>query len=437
MKKNKVHLVPLGCPKAMVDAEEILAGFVNCGFQNTCHATEADIIIINTCSFINDAKKEALQTIFEYEKAFPAKIVVAGCLAQRYPELVSKLPEVHGWLPKSKQTDIQNLIHQLGFRQTNNLEQTDLLSRIPVERNFAAYVKISEGCNRRCTFCSIPSFKGALASKSIEQIMTETESLIKTGVKEINLVSQDTCSYGQDIYGLNNNGEHLKALIKELLSIKDLYRLRLMYLYPSILPTSFYEFMAAQNKICRYIDMPMQHCNSDILQKMGRRGNRQVYYQEIQKLRQIFPHSAIRSAFISGFPDETEEQHQELLSFIAACQFDWLGVFGYSREENTVAANYTNMVHHRRIARRKRELLDKYRDVRPSYEHLPREQTVLLEEYLGNNQYLGRNEFQAPEVDGCVFVKNCSAQLGDMVRVTICGESNEFDLEAEFSGMAT
>jgi ribosomal protein S12 methylthiotransferase len=428
---KKIHLVPLGCPKAMTDAEEILANFVSFGFQNTVNAAEADLIIINTCSFIKEAKEEAISTIFEYADFPKAKIVVSGCLPQRYPGLSAKIPEVHAWLDSTNRADIKKIIDTLGFTTSNSSEQTFSGKRFPVERGCSAYLKLSEGCTRRCSFCSIPGFKGNLVSKKPDEIILEAEQLIKEGVREINLVSQDTSSYGSDLYGEDRSGKHLKELLKELLPIKNLLRLRIMYLYPKQLKTEFYEFMAEQPGICNYIDMPMQHCNREILKRMGRPGSSEDYYLELQKIRQIFPDVAIRSAFITGFPGETEQQHQELLKFIELCRFDWLGIFAYSREEGTIAATYKNRIHHMTSRKRKRELLLKYENARNTNTRLPKIQNVLLEENIGSNQWLGRSEFQAPEVDGCILVKNYCGQVGELVKVSICGESNDFDLEAE------
>ena len=345
MKALKIFLSHLGCAKNMVDTEIFLSHFLKLGFVETESSAHADLILVNTCGFIGPAKEQSIDTIFHHIKNDQAKVVVAGCLYQRYNDLNQQMPEVDGWLKSNSYQEVRSLVESLGFHTTTWNSPFDPYERVLFEKGPHAYLRISEGCNKTCTFCAIPKFKGKMVSRTMDSLISETKGLIDKGIKEINVVSQDTCNYGVDIYGPGAGGNHLLELLKKLVNT-DIERIRLLYLYPLWLKEEFYEFMAKSPKVCNYIDMPLQHCNVEVLRAMKRPGSPQRYLDELSKIRSIIPNVSLRTTFLVGFPGETEAQFQELVSFVAQAKFDWMGAFSYSREESTNSYRLEGRVHH-------------------------------------------------------------------------------------------
>jgi ribosomal protein S12 methylthiotransferase len=424
---KRIYLEPLGCPKNTVDAEILLADFSSYGFQSTDSPEDADLILVNTCSFIKSAKEESIQTILELAEQYEAPIVVTGCLSQRYPELHEQFPEVKGWLCENSPQAIEKLLKDLGYSPLRLVEKA---ARVPVERGISAYLKIAEGCNRHCAFCSIPNFKGELKSRQIDHLLSETESLLQQGIKEINVVAQDTASYGLDLWG-GRPGEHLDSLLKEL-SKTQIPRIRVLYLYPLVLPAKFYETLAENPKICNYIDMPFQHASGKLLKAMKRFGNASDYLAELNTIRSIFENKlAIRSAVITGFPGESEEDFKILKDFVRAARFDWFACFSYSKEEETDAFQMEPQVHHMTIKKRQRQIEEIYHEQRlerPS--QVGETLQVLVEETTQEGVALARSEFQAPEIDGLIYLSQFKGKPGDIVKAKITAES-DFDQEAQ------
>lgn len=426
---HKIHLAHLGCAKNMVDSEIFLSHFNRLGFIETDNPDEADLVLVNTCGFITAAKEQSIDTIFEHVEAKNRRVVVSGCLYQRYSNLPSQMPEVDGWLRTNNYKDVRSLIQRLGFNTDGYSNTADQYERILLEKTSHAYLRISEGCNKTCTFCSIPGFKGKMVSRTIDSLLNETESLISKGIKEINIVSQDTCNYGTDIYGSGTGGEHLRTLVNEISKLK-IERIRLLYLYPLWLNEQFYEFIASNEKVCNYIDMPLQHASKGILKRMKRPGDGQRYLRELEKIRTLIPEVSLRTTLIVGFPGESESDFVELQNFIRSANFEWLGAFPYYREEGTVAHDHSEQVHHATKLRRQRQILQTYRDSRESLpSRVGQIHKVILEEEV-DGIWMGRTYFQAPEVDGVVYVKNHSGHSGEVLDVKITSEL-EFDLEGE------
>ena len=424
--KNRIHLAHLGCAKNLVDSEIYLGHFLRLGFSNTEDPQKADLVVVNTCGFINSAKEQSIDTILHHVQD-GRKVIVSGCFYQRYSEIEKQFPEVVGWLQSNQWEEVRSLVDRLGFKTPAFASQPPPWKRIALEHSPFAYLRISQGCNKSCTFCSIPGFKGKLVSRSIDSLVLETQSLIDRGAKEINLVSQDTVAYGLEFKGHSTGGEPLRKLIQELSKL-DLERIRLLYLYPLWLKPAFYEFMAESKKVCNYIDMPLQHCSPDILTRMKRPGNASRYLKELSTIRPIFPEVAIRSTFIAGFPTETETCFNELKDFIKAARFDWMGVFTYSTEDGTPAADLQPRVHPKTRERRQRELVHCYEETRSDLpSRLGKQYSVILEERQGEI-FIGRSEFQAPEVDGLTYVSEYQGELGDKIEIRVVEESGFDDL---------
>lgn len=413
----------------MVDSEIFLAHFNRLGFRETEDADEADLVLVNTCGFITAAKEQSIDTIFEHTQRKNRRVVVSGCLYQRYNNLPEQMPEVDGWLRTNSFKDVRTLVQKLGFKADGFTSTVNQYDRILLEKSSHAYLRISEGCNKSCAFCSIPGFKGKMVSRQIDSLLQETQLLVDKGIKEINIVSQDTCNYGADIYGTAKGGEHLRTLVQEISKL-DVERIRLLYLYPLWLNDSFYEFIAESEKVCNYIDMPLQHSSSNILKRMKRPGNGERYLKELEKIRSIIPDVSLRTTLIVGFPGEEEEDFKQLIQFVRSAKFEWLGAFPFFREEGTTAHDLDNQVHYATKLRRQRQILSAYQETRqvlPS--RLGQIHKVILEEE-NEGIWIGRTYFQAPEVDGIVYVKNHSGFVGEVLNVEITSEL-EFDLEAK------
>lgn len=421
--KQSINLITLGCSKNIVDSEIIAAQFEQLGYK-VYHETEddTDIIIINTCGFILDAKEQSIETIlfFLEKKQKESKLFVIGCLAERYKkELEETLPEVDGFYGFS---ELSNFFDLFKIPPFNLLHPTHRLLSTP---SHYAYLKISEGCDRQCAFCAIPTIRGKHISKPKELLITEAKTLVEKGVKEIMLIAQDLTYYGIDLYKKRS----LASLLQELAQIKGLEWIRLHYAYPVNFPYEILDVINDYKNICRYIDIPFQHINDNILKTMRRGHTASDTYQLIETLRSKIPHIAIRTTLISGFPGETKKEHNQLLKFIEEARFERLGVFSYSQEENTPAYSLGDPINKKEKKRRLDELMLLQQKI--SYE-LNREKInttlkVIIDDE-NENFYLGRTEFDSPEVDNGVLIdKEEKLEIGNFYNARII-DANTFDL---------
>jgi len=406
----------LGCPRNLVDSEVILGNLKNKGYKIT-DVQAADIAIVNTCCFIKEAKEESIETILELAdlktQGKIKKLIVSGCLPQRYKkELIPHLKEVDAFVGR---LSLENFP-----KERYNL----------VPKHFA-YLKISEGCNNNCSYCVIPRIKGRFSSRPIEDILEEVKSMDKNNTKEINIIGQDVTSYGVDIYKKPFLVRLLKKIISETNNIKWI---RLLYTYPNHIDDELIELIAENRKICKYLDLPIQHVNNRILKLMGRKITKERITSLIKKIRNRIPGIAIRTSFIVGFPSETEEEFQELLDFVGQTKFERLGVFMYSREEDTPAYNFNNQVPQRIKEERLHRLMTMQQVIaqETNSKYLNREIEVLIDEKdPKENLFLARTEADAPEVDGMVYVHSIDRlNPGDFVKVKI-KDTYEYDLVAD------
>lgn len=421
--KQSINLITLGCSKNIVDSEIIAAQFEQLGYK-VYHETEddTDIIIINTCGFILDAKEQSIETIlfFLEKKQKESKLFVIGCLAERYKkELEETLPEVDGFYGFS---ELSNFFDLFKIPPFNLLHPTHRLLSTP---SHYAYLKISEGCDRQCAFCAIPTIRGKHISKPKELLITETKTLVEKGVKEIMLIAQDLTYYGIDLYKKRS----LASLLQELAQIKGLEWIRLHYAYPVNFPYEILDVINDYKNICRYIDIPFQHINDNILKTMRRGHTASDTYQLIETLRSKIPHIAIRTTLISGFPGETKKEHNQLLKFIEEARFERLGVFSYSQEENTPAYSLGDPINKKEKKRRLDELMLLQQEI--SYELNQEKINSTLKVMIddeNDNFYLGRTEFDSPEVDNGVLIdKEEKLEIGNFYNARII-DANTFDL---------
>lgn len=425
MQKKKVGLVSLGCAKNLVDSEGLLAALVRSGYELTTSPAEAEIIIVNTCGFIEAAKEESIDTILEMatykEKGRCRKLVVTGCLGQRYPQAIAReIPEVDAVLGTGALERLPQVLAQLETgRRVVAVEAPGGLTggpRILATRPGTAYLKIAEGCNHRCSYCVIPQLRGPLRSRPEEEVVAEARSLARRGAKEIILVAQDTTSYGLDLYG----EARLPALLKKLAACAEIEWLRLLYLYPERITSELLTTMAEEPKICRYFDIPLQHVNDRLLKAMGRASRQEQVVRLLAGIRDLLPEAALRTTFIVGFPGETEAEFAELVSFVRREKFDWVGAFAYSAEEGTPAAALPGQIPEEEKTRRRDELLRVQRHISLERNRawLGKKLAVLIEE-AGEGRGRGRCFRQAPEVDGLTFVRGRGLRPGQFVQVTI------------------
>lgn len=437
----KLLFISLGCDKNLVDSEEMLGLLSREKFEFTDDEAQADVIIINTCCFIHDAKEESINTILEmaeYRKEGNCKaLLVTGCLAQRYQEEIRKeIPEVDAVLGTSAYDEIALAVRQV--LEGNTLENYQSLERLIVEEEnriittggHYAYLKIAEGCDKRCTYCIIPKIRGGYRSVPMEELVLSARRLADKGVKELILVAQETTVYGKDIYG----EKKLPELLKRLCEISGIVWIRLLYCYPEEITEELINTMKSEKKVCNYIDMPIQHASDRILKAMGRRTSQKQLVETIGKLRQAMPDIAIRTTLITGFPGENEEDFEELMEFTDAMEFERLGVFTYSAEEDTVAAEMEHQVEEDVKQMRKDAVMELQQEI--SMEQcealIGSEVLVMIEGRLvDENVYIGRTYRDAPGVDGNIFV-NTDVELitGDFVNVRVTG-ALEYDLIGE------
>ena len=411
----KVGMVSLGCSKNQVDAEILLALMVNNGYEICADAQQCDVVIINTCGFIEDAKRESIETIFEFaqlkNQGQVKVLVVTGCLAERYrDQLVSEIPEADVVLGIGSNTQIAQAVQKAldGQRVSAFGDKADLPlngDRVLSTANYSAYLKIAEGCDNRCSFCAIPLIRGGFRSRRMEDILEEARGLAASGVKELNLVAQDTTRYGQDLYGEYS----LDKLLTELCKIDGFHWIRVLYGYPDRVTDSLLEVMAREPKVVKYIDLPLQHASGRVLKEMNRNGNFDSLCALMQRIRSKVPGVVLRTTLIAGFPGETEEQFEDLCSFVKEVQFDRLGCFAYSAEENTVAAKMDGQIDQEVKDKRAELVMQIQTGIMAQKQAEKVGQTVHVlcdgidEE---NGLYLCRTTGDAPEVDGCVCVSS-------------------------------
>lgn len=426
----KVLLISLGCDKNLVDSEFMLGLIRDSGYELTDMEEEADIIVVNTCCFIHDAKEESIETILEmaeYKKTGVCKaLIVCGCLAQRYHnEIEEDIPEVDAIIGTTSYEDIVSSIdevvngsHTKKIRDINYLPSQDAKRMYSTGTEYS-YLKIAEGCDKRCTYCIIPYIRGSYRSVPMEQLISQAEYLASQGVKELIIVAQDTTLYGKDIYGTFK----LPQLLEKLCHIEGISWIRLLYAYPEDVTEELAHVIADNDKICKYIDMPIQHASDNILRRMGRRTNRAELSSKINMLRRIVPDIAIRTTLITGFPGETEEDHRILKEFIADIRFDRLGVFQYSAEENTPAAAFDNQIAPDIMQDRYDELMQLQQDIafEMAREKIGRVYDVIIEgELPEDNVYIARTQYDAPSIDGCVFLPVTDNYMsGDIIKAEI------------------
>lgn len=434
----KILFISLGCDKNLVDTEVMLGLLASRGYEMTDSETEADIIVVNTCCFIHDAKEESIQSILEmakYKKEGNLKaLVVTGCLAQRYrQEVLDEIPEVDAVLGTTSYDKILDVIDEaLEGRQSVTMTDVDVLPKVPSKRlvttgGHFAYLKIAEGCDKHCTYCIIPKVRGNFRSVPMEQLIEEAQYLADQGVKELILVAQETTLYGKDIYGKKS----LHLLLKELCKISGIRWIRVLYCYPEEITAELIQVMKEEEKVCHYVDLPIQHANDEILKRMGRRTTKKELISIIGKLRKEIPDICIRTTLITGFPGETKEQHEELMEFVDEMEFDRLGVFTYSPEEDTPAAGMPGQVPEEIKEERQAELMELQQEI--AFEHAENmvEQEVLVTiegKIADEDAYVGRTYRDAPNVDGLIFV-NTDEELktGDFARVKVSG-AVDYDL---------
>lgn len=426
---KKIGMISLGCPKNQVDAEVMLSKLSEGGFDIVNDPAEADLIIVNTCGFIESAKRESIESILDmisYKEDFPAKkVLVTGCLAERYrSEIFEEIPEVDGVVGIGANGDICEICEKiLGGDKTELYPPKDCLQieggRILTTPSYTAYLKIAEGCSNHCTYCAIPSIRGEYRSRSSESILAEAKRLAAEGVKEIIVVAQDTTRYGEDLYGKNA----LVPLLKALSQIEGIEWIRLLYLYPERIDDALIDEIANNEKIVKYLDVPIQHCSENVLKRMNRHGNREVLTALFRKLREKIPGVVLRTSLIAGFPGETEEEFDELCSFAEEMRFERMGCFAYSEEEGTPAAKLDGMLEPEERERRAEIINDLQNEILDGInESLIGERLdVIVEGYDGyTDVYFGRTYMDAPEIDTQISF-TCGYDLadGDIVRVEV------------------
>ena len=437
----KAGFVSLGCAKNLIDTEVMLGIMQENGIELTANPADADILVVNTCAFILSAKEEFITTILnlaEYKNGKCRALIVAGCLGQLYrKELLNEMPEVDAIIGTGAWNRIMEAIEEvLSGRRVILIGDKQIIynattPRIRTTPNYTAYVKISEGCNNRCSFCSIPLIRGRQISRPIEDIRAEVENLAAQGVKEVNLIAQDTTAYGIDIYGK----PQLVELLRELVKVEKIHWIRILYAYPRRFTDELIDLIAAEPKICNYVDLPLQHASDKILKLMNRPDNRESIETLIKKVREKIPGVAIRSTFIVGFPGETEEDFLELKEFLEAQRLDKVGIFTYSREEDTAAYDLPEQISEEVMQERYHELMSIQslisQEINEALEG--REFEVLVENHDEEvpEVVAGRSYRDAPEVDGIIYIENDGrSKAGDIVKVKVLA-GFVYDIAAE------
>lgn len=434
----KILFISLGCDKNLADSEEMLGLLTARGHEIVDDETQADAIVINTCCFIKDAKEESVETILEmaeYKKTGSCHaLVVTGCMAQRYQkEIIEEVPEVDAVLGTTSYGDIVKALeeavvgnHFEEFRDIDYLPDTGS-KRVLTTGGHFGYLKIAEGCDKHCTYCIIPKLRGKFRSVPMERLIAQAEDMAEQGVKELILVAQETTVYGKDLYGKKS----LHILLKKLCEIKGIRWIRVLYCYPEEIYDELIETIRDEKKICHYLDIPIQHASDRILKRMGRRTSKQELIDIVGKLRKEIPDIVLRTTLITGFPGETEEDHEELKEFVDEMEFDRLGVFTYSPEENTPAAEMADQVPEEVKEERRDELMELQQEI--SYDkgqdRIGQELLVMIEGKVADESaYIGRTYGDAPKVDGYIFVQTGELLMtGDFAKVRVTG-ALEYDL---------
>lgn len=437
-----IYFVSLGCDKNLVDSENMLGILNENGYQITNEEQEADIIIVNTCCFINDAKEESISTILEmaeYKKNGNLKaLIVTGCLAERYKEdILKEIPEVDALLGTSSFTQILEVVENItDGKKHSHFEALDVLPKVTGKRlltsgTYSAYLKIAEGCDKHCTYCIIPQVRGNYRSVPMEDLITEAKYLAGQGVKELILVAQETTLYGKDIYG----SVMLSKLLHDLCAIDGIEWLRILYCYPEEITQELIDTMKNEPKICRYLDLPIQHASDRILKLMGRRTTKADLIRIITDLRNQLPDIVLRTTLITGFPTETEEEHEEVLQFIEEMRFERLGAFTYSKEDNTPAAKLKPQVTMKIKKQRQKQMMKLQQSIvfERTATYVDQTFDVLIEGKIAeeDNVYIGRTYMDAPNVDGFIFVTSEAMLMsGDIVKAVVTGAKG-YDLIGE------
>ena len=439
----KILFISLGCDKNLADSEEMLGLLTAEGHEIVDDETQAEAIIINTCCFINDAKEESVETILEmaeYKKTGSCKaLIVTGCMAQRYKnEIVEEIPEVDAVLGTTSYGDIlkavssaQQGIRYEEFKDIDYLPETTG-KRILTTGGHYGYLKIAEGCDKHCTYCIIPKLRGKFRSVPMERLLCQAEEMAEQGVKELILVAQETTLYGKDLYGEKS----LHILVKKLAEIKGIRWIRILYCYPEEIYDELIETIRDEKKVCHYLDLPIQHASDAVLKRMGRRTTRQELVDIVTRLRERIPDIVLRTTLITGFPGETQEDHEELMAFVDEMEFDRLGVFTYSAEEDTPAASMENQILEEIKEERRNELMELQQEIslEKGNEKIGQELLVMIEgKVSGESAYIGRTFGDAPKVDGYIFVQTGELLMtGDFVKVRVTG-AMEYDLIGEIA----
>ena len=434
----KILFISLGCDKNLADSEEMLGLLTAGGHEITDDETQADAIVINTCCFIKDAKEESVETILEmaeYKKTGSCHaLIVTGCMAQRYQkEIIEEVPEVDAVLGTTSYGDIVKALeeavagnHFEEFRDIDYLPDTGS-KRVLTTGGHFGYLKIAEGCDKHCTYCIIPKLRGKFRSVPMERLIAQAEDMAEQGVKELILVAQETTVYGRDLYGKKS----LHILLKKLCEIRGIRWIRILYCYPEEIYDELIETIRDEKKICHYLDIPIQHASDRILKRMGRRTSKQELIDIVEKLRREIPDIILRTTLITGFPGETEEDHEELKEFVDEMEFDRLGVFTNSPEENTPAAEMADQVPEEVKEERRDELMELQQEI--SYDRgqdrIGQELLVMIEGKVADESaYIGRTYGDAPKVDGYIFVQTGELLMtGDFAKVRVTG-ALEYDL---------
>lgn len=438
----KLLCISLGCDKNLVDTEMMLGLLNRDGYTFTDDEYEADVIVINTCCFIGDAKEESVNTILEMAQrkidGNCKALIVTGCLAQRYKqEIIDEIPEVDGILGTSTYDEISNVLKKAlgGEESVSCFHELDLLPQTETDRILTtgghyAFLKIAEGCDKHCTYCIIPSLRGNYRSVPMENLIREAEKLADKGVKELILVAQETTLYGVDLYGKKS----LPELLKKLCGISGIQWVRIQYCYPEEITDELIAVIKEENKICRYLDMPIQHASDRILKRMGRRTSKEQLKDIINKLRSEIPDIALRTTLISGFPGETEEDHEELMEFVDEMEFERLGVFAYSAEEDTPAAEFPDQVPQEIKEDRRDAIMELQQEISIdlSQSMVGRTLEVMIEGKVADeNAYVARTYMDGPGVDGMIFVQTGEELMsGDFAKIRVTG-AMEYDLIGE------
>ena len=430
-----VGFISLGCSKNLVDTEMMIGLFKNNNFNIVNNPSKADVILINTCGFIESAKQEAINTILEmaeYKKKRCKYLIVTGCMVQRYKkDLEKSLPEVDMFLTIDEYDNLWEKISKLLLKDKKEESYMQYEDRVLTTGNKMAYLKIAEGCSNKCTYCAIPYIRGPFVSRKIEDILEEANNLAKKGIEEIIVIAQDTTKYGIDIYGESK----LAELLEKLCKIKEFKWIRFLYAYPETITDELIQVVKNNDKICKYFDIPIQHISDKVLKRMNRKSNSESIKKLINKIRKEIPSVILRTSLIVGFPGETKDDFEKLYEFVENVKFDKLGVFMYSKEDGTPAEKLDNQIHYMTKKSRRDKIMKLQNEISEEKmkEKIGKEYEVLIENTTFDNKfYIGRSYMDVPEMDAVIYIKNSKDGLIDkFVKCKILEVKNEYDLIAE------